>query len=61
MRLGRAEKAGSGVNKIVSGWRYLEWPVPTVTEDARQDYIVQTIRIGKSDEDDPQESPTRRI
>ena len=33
MRLGRAEKAGSGVDKIVSGWRYLGWPVPVVTEE----------------------------
>ena len=23
---GRAEKAGSGVDKIVSGWQYLGWP-----------------------------------
>ena len=33
--MGRAEKAGSGVDKIVSGWRYLGWPVPVVTEETR--------------------------
>ena len=56
MRLGRAEKAGSGVDKIVSGWRYLGWPTPTVTEETRPDYVVLTMRIGKSDED----APTRK-
>ena len=50
MRLGRAEKAGSGVDKIVSGWRYLGWPTPTVIEETRPDYVVLTMRIGKSDE-----------
>ena len=29
MRLGRAEKAGSGVDKIVSGWQSLGWPLPS--------------------------------
>ena len=69
MRLGRAEKAGSGVDKIVSGWRYLGWPTPTVTEETRPDYVVLTMRIGKSDDDEPtrkphkktpQENPTRK-
>ncbi len=35
MRLGRAEKAGSGVDKIVSGWQSLGWPLPTVAEETR--------------------------
>jgi len=35
MRLGRAEKAGSGVDKIVSGWQSLGWPVPTVAGGGR--------------------------
>ena len=47
------EKAGSGVDKIVSGWRYLGWPTPTVTEETRPDYVVLTMRIGESDEDAP--------
>ena len=58
MRLGRAEKAGSGVDKIVSGkagsgvdkivsgWRYLGWPVPVVTEETRPDYVVLTMPVG---------------
>ncbi len=40
MRLGRAEKAGSGVDKILSGWHYLGLPKPTVSEEARPDYMV---------------------
>lgn len=42
MRLGRAEKAGSGVDKIVSGWQSLGWPLPTVAEETRPDYVVLT-------------------
>ncbi|WP_300934649.1 ATP-binding protein [uncultured Muribaculum sp.] len=53
MRLGRAEKAGSGVDKIVSGWQSLGWPVPTVTEETRPDYVVLTMQLG-------QENPTRK-
>ena len=45
MRLGRAEKAGSGVNKIVSGWRHLGWPTPTVTEETCPDYVVLTMPV----------------
>lgn len=46
MMLGRAEKAGSGVDKIVSGWKYLNWPLPTVAEETRPDYVVLTMRLG---------------
>ena len=69
MRLGRAEKAGSGVDKIVSGWQYWGWPTPTVTEETRPDYVVLTMCIGKNDEETPirkphkktpQENPTRK-
>ena len=56
MRLGRAEKAGSGVDKIVSGWQYLGWPTPTVAEETRPDYVVLTMRIGGI----PQENPARK-
>lgn len=42
MRLGRAGKAGSGVDKIVSGWQLLGWPLPTVAEETRPDYVVLT-------------------
>ena len=48
MRLGRAEKAGSGVDKIVSGWRYLGWPVPGLC--GAYDACRNT----------PQENPTRK-
>ena len=70
MRLGRAEKAGSGVDKIVSGWHYLGWPTPTVTEETRPDYVVLTLQIGKEpgkknrqekpDKKSRQEKPTRK-
>lgn len=46
MRLGRAEKTGSGVDKIVGGWRYFGWPIPTVVEETRPDYVVLTMRVG---------------
>ena len=45
MRLGRAEKAGSGVDKIVNGWKYLGWTVPTVEEATRPDYVVLTMPV----------------
>ena len=48
MLLGRAEKAGSGVDKIVSGWQSLGWPIPTVTEETRPDYVVLTMQLGKT-------------
>ena len=66
MRLGRAEKAGSGVDKIVSGWQSLGWPVPTVTEETRPDYVVLTMQLGqenptrKPDKKTRQENPTRK-
>lgn len=59
--LGRAEKAGSGVDKIVSGWKYLGWPLPTVTEETRPDYVVLTMRLGaEPDKKTTQESPISR-
>lgn len=60
MHLGRAEKAGSGVDKIVGDWRYLGWPTPTVTEETRPDYVVLTMRIGKSDENGPTRKPHKK-
>lgn len=45
MRLGRAEKAGSGVDKIVNGWKYLGWTVLTVEEATRPDYVVLTMPV----------------
>ena len=61
MRLGRAEKAGSGVDKIVSGWRYLGWPLPNVSEETRPDYVVLTLQVGQEpDKKTRQENPTRK-
>ena len=60
MRLGRAEKAGSGVDKIVGGWRYLGWPIPTVVEETRPDYVVLTMRVGNEVRKTHQEKPTKK-
>lgn len=60
MRLGRAEKAGSGVDKIVSGWEEIGWPVPMVTEEFHPDYVILTMPIGKNaviNEDIPHKYP----
>lgn len=61
MRLGRAEKAGSGVDKIVSGWEEIGWPVPQVTEEFHPDYVILTMPIGKNavvNEDVPHKYPS---
>ena len=60
MRLGRAEKAGSGVDKIVNGWKYLGWTVPTVEEVTRPDYVVLTMPVENEVEKAVQENPTRK-
>ena len=58
---GRAEKAGSGVDKIVSGWKYLGWPLPTVAEETRPDYVVLTLQLGtEPHKKTRQESPISR-
>ena len=43
-------------DKIVSGWRYLGWPVPVVTEETRPDYVVLTMPVGISGK----KAPTRK-
>ncbi len=61
MMLGRAEKAGSGVDKIVGGWKFLGWPRPTVVEKIRPDYVELTMLLGeKDDKKTRQENPTRK-
>ncbi|WP_455607717.1 Fic family protein, partial [Bacteroides rodentium] len=61
MRLGRAEKAGSGVDKIVSGWQSLGWPLPTVAEETRPDYVVLTMQLGTATvKKTTQENDTRK-
>ncbi len=59
MRLGRAEKAGSGVDKIVSGWQYLGLPMPTVMEETRPDYVVLKLAFS-SPKKTIQENHTRK-
>ena len=61
MLLGRAEKAGSGVDKIVSGWQSLGWPLPIVTEETRPDYVVLTMQLGgKTNKKTTQENNPRK-
>lgn len=47
MMLGHAEKAGSGVDKILSGWNDLGWATPVLTEELQPDYVVLTLPVGK--------------
>ena len=56
MLLGKAEKAGSGVDKILAGWKDLDWDEPRLTEEVQPDYVVLTLPIGKTH----QENPSRR-
>ncbi|MCD8207784.1 MAG: putative DNA binding domain-containing protein [Bacteroidales bacterium] len=50
MMLGRAEKAGSGVDKILGGWKYLGMPTPTVREQSRPDFVVLTMVVGEANQ-----------
>lgn len=58
MRLGGAEKAGSGVDKIVGGWNYLGLPNPTVEEETRPDSVVLTLALKREVKTNtPQDTP----
>lgn len=57
MRLGRAEKAGSGVDKIVKGWQEVGWRRPTITEETLPDYVILTMPIGEKEESNPTTTP----
>lgn len=60
MMLGRAEKAGSGVDKILSGWDELGWDKPVLTEELQPDYVVLTLPIGKSETPQEDTKPTQK-
>ena len=53
MMLGRAEKAGSGVDKILLGWRDLGWDRPNIVEETQPDSVVLTLPIGKNRQEEP--------
>lgn len=57
MRLGRAEKAGSGVDKIVKGWQEVGWRRPTITEETLPDYVILTMPIVEKEESNPTTTP----
>ncbi|MDE7442300.1 MAG: hypothetical protein K2M69_09065 [Muribaculaceae bacterium] len=56
MRLGGAERAGSGVDKIVGGWAYLDLPSPYVEEETRPDCVVLSLPL-KETQVTPQVTP----
>ncbi len=60
MMLGRAEKAGSGVDKILSGWDELGWDKPVLTEELQPDYVVLTLPIGKAETPQENAKPTQK-
>lgn len=61
LEIAQREKAGSGVDKIVSGWQSLGWPRPTVAEETRPDYVVLTMQLGKNpDKKTTLENDTRK-
>ncbi len=43
--LGVAEKAGSGTDKIMKGWRELNWQLPQIEERQQPDKVVLTMPI----------------
>ena len=53
MLLGKAEKAGSGVDKILAGWKELGWDTPILSEEVQPDYVVLTLPIGKTHQENP--------
>ena len=40
LMIGSAEKAGSGVNKIMSGWDYAHWRPPFLTIESQPDRLI---------------------
>lgn len=45
MMFGKAEKAGSGADKIISGWREANWNAPMLEEKDRPDKVVLTLPL----------------
>ncbi len=60
MLLGKAEKAGSGVDKILAGWKKLGWDAPRLTEEVQPDYVVLTLPIGKTRQENPIRKPDKK-
>lgn len=45
MMLGSAEKAGSGADKIISGWKESNWNSPVIEEKTRPDKVVLSMPL----------------
>lgn len=45
MMFGKAEKAGSGADKIISGWQKSKWISPNLEEKSRPDKVVLTMPL----------------
>lgn len=57
MMLGRAEKAGSGVDKMVAGWKKLGWDTPVISEEVQPDFVVLTLPIGSKETQEESTKP----
>ena len=45
MMFGKAEKAGSGADKIISGWKEANWNSPNLEEKNRPDKVILTLPL----------------
>ena len=45
MMLGSAEKAGSGADKIISGWKESNWKSPVIEEKTRPDKVILSMPL----------------
>ena len=45
MMLGKAEKAGSGADKIITGWKESNWSSPMLEEKYRPDKVILTLPL----------------
>lgn len=57
--LGTSEKAGSGVDKILEGWKFLGWEKPEITEHTRPDYVQLVLKVVQPSKKTQQENPIR--
>lgn len=55
------------MNVILAGWKELDWDAPRLTEEVQPDYVVLTLPVGKTHQENPsrnkktpQENTTRK-
>ena len=59
MQIGSAEKAGSGVDKILSGWRYANWRAPMLRLLTQPDIVELTMMMESLMDDEIKEKLTQ--